>query len=147
MIKINCSIDSAFNEINTGVVRNIAKHVIKSQKIKDADLTFIFTSDELLSELKMEFFHKDQLTDVIAFRLNDYKDKLVDGEVYISLPRAKENSLEFDQPYEKELSRLIIHGCLHVLGYDDQTSNEKKLMTSLEDEYLNKISWNKIIEI
>tara|TARA_Y100000590_G_scaffold128232_1_gene146615 strand:- start:1449 stop:1892 length:444 start_codon:yes stop_codon:yes gene_type:complete len=147
MIKINCSIDSAFNEINTGVVRNIAKHVIKSQKIKDADLTFIFTSDELLSELKMEFFHKDHLTDVIAFRLNDYKDKLVDGEVYISLPRAKENSLEFDQPYEKELSRLIIHGCLHVLGYDDQTSNEKKLMTSLEDEYLNKISWNKIIEI
>jgi len=147
MIKINCSIDSAFNEINTGVVRNIAKHVIKSQKIKDADLTFVFTSDELLSELKMEFFHKDHLTDVIAFRLNDYKDKLVDGEVYISLPRAKENSLEFDQPYEKELSRLIIHGCLHVLGYDDQTSNEKKLMTSLEDEYLNKISWNKIIEI
>ena len=147
MIKINCSIDSAFNEINTGVVRNIAKHVIKSQKIKDADLTFIFTSDELLSELKMEFFHKDHLTDVIAFRLNDYKYKLVDGEVYISLPRAKENSLEFDQPYEKELSRLIIHGCLHVLGYDDQTSNEKKLMTSLEDEYLNKISWNKIIEI
>tara|TARA_Y100001968_G_scaffold185849_1_gene170194 strand:+ start:234 stop:677 length:444 start_codon:yes stop_codon:yes gene_type:complete len=147
MIKINCSIDSAFNEINTGVVRNIAKHVIKSQKIKDADLTFVFTSDELLSELKMEYFHKDHLTDVIAFRLNDYKDKLVDGEVYISLPRAKENSLEFDQPYEKELSRLIIHGCLHVLGYDDQTSNEKKLMTSLEDEYLNKISWNKIIEI
>ena len=147
MIKINCSIDSSLNEINTGAVRNIAKHVIKSQKIKDADLTFVFTSDELLSELKMEFFHKDHLTDVIAFRLNDYKDKLVDGEVYISLPRAKENSLEFDQPYEKELSRLIIHGCLHVLGYDDQTSNEKKLMTSLEDEYLNKISWNKIIEI
>ena len=147
MIKINCSIDSSLNEINTGAVRNIAKHVIKSQKIKDADLTFVFTSDELLSELKMEFFHKDHLTDVIAFRLNDYKDKLVDGEVYISLPRAKENSLEFDQPYEKELSRLIIHGCLHVLGYDDQTANEKKLMTSLEDEYLNKISWNKIIEI
>ena len=147
MIKINCSIDSSLNEINTGVVRNIAKHVIKSQKIKDADLTFVFTSDELLSELKMEFFHKDHLTDVIAFRLNDYKEKLVDGEVYISLPRAKENSLEFDQPYEKELSRLIIHGCLHVLGYDDQTSNEKKLMTSLEDEYLKKISWNKIIEI
>ena len=147
MIKINCSNDSSLNEINTGVVQNIAKHVIKSEKIKDADLTFVFTSDELLSELKMEFFHKDHLTDVIAFRLNDYKDKLVDGEVYISLPRAKENSLEFDQPYEKELSRLIIHGCLHVLGYDDQTSNEKKLMTSLEDEYLNKISWNKIIEI
>ena len=95
MIKINCSIDSSLNEINTGAVRNIAKHVIKSQKIKDADLTFVFTSDELLSELKMEFFHKDHLTDVIAFRLNDYKDKLVDGEVYISLPRAKENSLEF----------------------------------------------------
>ena len=82
MIKINCSIDSSLNEINTGVVRNIAKHVIKSQKIKDADLTFVFTSDELLSELKMEFFHKDHLTDVIAFRLNDYKEKLVDGEVY-----------------------------------------------------------------
>jgi rRNA maturation RNase YbeY len=99
-----------------------------------------------LSSLKKEFFHKDQWTDVIAFRLNDYDEKELDGEIYISLPRAKENATSFNEPYEKEVTRLIIHGFLHLLGFDDESDEEKKEMTKLENEFLNQTNWQNLFE-
>ena len=65
----------------------------------------------------------------------------IEGEVYISLPRAKENAKIFNQPYEKEVTRLIIHGCLHLIGFKDDTKSEKKTMTELEDDILDKTEW------
>ena len=78
---------------------------------------------------------------MIAFRLNEYGKPLVEGEVYISLPRAKENAKIFDEPYSREVSRLIIHGCLHLIGLKDKTQIEKKNMTNNEDTILKVINW------
>ena len=83
----------------------------------------------------------NQYTDVIAFRLNEYGTPFVEGEVYISLPRAKENAKIFDEPYSKEVSRLIIHGCLHLIGLKDKTPKEKKNMTINENAILKVINW------
>ena len=109
-----------------------------------ADILFVFVLDEFLAELKNKYFQKDHFTDVIAFRLNEYKEALIEGEVYISLPRAKENAKIYDQPYEKEVTRLIIHGCLHLVGFKDDTKSEKKIMTKLEDKLLEKTDWQLI---
>jgi ssRNA-specific RNase YbeY (16S rRNA maturation enzyme) len=65
-------------------VSEIVSHVMKSENKSDADLSYIFGNDDLLNGLKKEFFYKDQFTDVIAFRLNDYEEENVEGEVYIS---------------------------------------------------------------
>jgi len=145
MINVNCTNEISLTVVNNDIVADIAKRVLESMNVIDADLTFIFASDKLLSGLKRKFFNKDHLTDIIAFRLNNYSEKFIEGEIYISLQRVKENSRQFNQPYQKEISRLVIHGCLHLMGYDDKTSNGKKNMTMLENKYLTKTKWDGII--
>ena len=145
MININCSNETSLSVVNNEIVVDITKRVLESMNVEDAELTFIFASDKLLSRLKKKFFNKDHLTDIIAFRLNNYNEKFIEGEVYISLQRVKENSSQFNQPYKKEISRLVIHGCLHLMGYDDKTSIGKKNMTMLENKYLSKTKWDGIV--
>ena len=70
------------------------------------------------------------------------KEKNIEGEIYISLPRAEENAIEFKEPLNRELGRLIIHGCLHLLGFKDESDNEKTDMRKQEDHYLGKIEWD-----
>ena len=142
MIKIHVETDPKFNLLNNKIILDIVIYLFKSKNIKDINLSFIFGDDNLLNSLKKEFFKKDQFTDVIAFRLNDYEEKNIEGEIYISLPRAKENSVKFGEPLNKELGRLIIHGCLHLLGFKDESDNEKADMTKQEDYYLGKIEWD-----
>ncbi len=78
---------------------------------------------------------------MIAFRINEYKDKLIEGEIYICLPVAKENAEFYNETYEKEIARLIIHGGLHLIGYDDITKNERDEMRKLEDKYLKELKF------
>ena len=100
----------------------------------------------MLADLKKKYFLKDQFTDVIAFRLNDYNKSNVEGEIYISLPRARDNAGNFNEPYEKEVSRLIIHGCLHLLGFNDESKKEKKEMTKMENDLLSQVSWKTLFK-
>ena len=144
MIRILSECDPLYDEPNLSFLSEVTTRVLNSQKITKAEITFIFASDELLAELKSEYFNKDHYTDVIAFRLNEYNEKLVEGEIYISLPRAKENAKIFEQPYAKEITRLIVHGCLHLIGFKDKTRVEKKIMTRLEDDILNQTNWELI---
>ena len=144
MIRILSECDPLYGEPNLSFLNEVTTSVLNSQKITKAEITFIFASDALLAELKSKYFNKDHYTDVIAFRLNEYNEKLVEGEIYISLPRAKENAKIFEQPYEKEITRLIVHGCLHLIGFKDKTRVEKKIMTRLEDDILNQTNWELI---
>lgn len=95
----------------------------------------VFTDDELLRQLKNRFFSQDHYTDVIAFNLND-ADGPLEGEIYISMERALENSQLYHEPYLRELMRLIIHGSLHLLGIEDNTPEEQANMRALEDHLL-----------
>ena len=146
MININIESDPNFKEPNHSIVSSLISYVMDYEGIYEADLSYVFGNDKLLNNLKKQFFQKDHFTDVIAFRLNDYDEENVEGEVYISLPRAKANATKFDQPYSKEIARLIIHGSLHLLGYKDSSKKDKIEMTKKEDIYLTKVDWNKIYE-
>lgn len=144
MIRVSCECDPSLKMPDTSFLEKTVKQFFNIYNVKDSDLQFIFGTDDLLSSLKKQFFNKDQFTDVIAFRLNDYKIQTVEGEIYISLPRAKENAELYGEPYEKEVSRLIVHGCLHLLGFNDDSKIEKKKMTKMEDEFLGQINWENI---
>ena len=122
-------------------VEKIVKETFNFKNILNYDISLVFVSDEYLSDLKKKYFKMNQYTDVIAFRLNEYGTPFVEGEVYISLPRAKENAKIFDEPYSREVSRLIIHGCLHLIGLKDKTNIEKENMTNNEDAILKEINW------
>ena len=144
MIDINVEIDPDLLGIDEKESINILKSILEKELISKAKINLIFAKDELLNNLKIEYFQKDHLTDVIAFRINDYTDTEVEGEIYISLERAIDNAKEYDEEVSKELARLIIHGTLHLLNYKDNTDDEKFIMTVLENKYLKDFDWNKI---
>ena len=144
MIKVTSDCDPSFNAPNLMCLQKIVKNIFVTKKIKDAELSYIFCDDEFLSKLKQKFFNKNHLTDVISFRLNSYKEPKIEGEIYISLIRAKENSVIYDEPYGKEVARLIIHGCLHLVGYQDETKNQKKRMNKLENSFLDNMLWTNL---
>lgn len=144
MINIKVETDPELNPPNDKTVSIIITQLFESKGIHNGDLSFIFGNDELLNSLKKEFFNQNHFTDVIAFRMNDYAQENVEGEVYISLPRVEENAKKFNQPFHKELGRLIIHGGLHLLGYEDKTDEEKAEMTRQENQYLDHVNWNQL---
>ena len=144
MITIQIEKDSVLDQPNDDACCKILKTVLENHGNDDGTITVILGQDELLRSLKKQFFKKNQYTDVIAFRLNNYEEKVVEGEVYISLPRARENAKTFGEPFEKEISRLLIHGVLHLLGYKDDTKKSKMVMTSLENKYLKMVQWKKL---
>ena len=146
MIKIRSECDPTLNGPNLSFLKSTVSRILELHNTIKAEVLFVFALDELLADLKNQYFHKNHFTDVIAFRLNEYNETFIEGEVYISLPRAKENAKKFDQPYNKEIARLIIHGSLHLLGYKDSSKKDKIEMTKKEDIYLSKVDWNKIYE-
>jgi rRNA maturation RNase YbeY len=97
-------------------------------------LVFNFCSDESLLKINKEFLNHETLTDVITF---DYSSsKAVSGEVFISVDRVRENAKEFHQDFNDEIKRVMIHGVLHLCGYNDKTAKDKSLMSDMENRHL-----------
>ena len=141
MIQISHGEDLNLDPPISSHAEKIVKETFKFKSILNYDISLVFVSDEYLLGLKKKYLKMNHYTDVIAFRLNEFGTPYVEGEVYISLPRAKENAKIFDEPYSREVSRLIIHGCLHLIGLKDKTHKEKKNMTINEDAILKVINW------
>ncbi len=141
MINIRIETDPSLSGLDDSESETILKHTLQSEKVKSCDISIIFGNKKLLLELKSRFFNINHSTDVIAFRLNEYLEINIEGEIYICLPVAKENAEYFNEPYEKEVARLIIHGGLHLIGYEDGTDDERKNMRELEDKYLKELNY------
>jgi|TARA_B100000401_G_scaffold365701_1_gene263809 metalloprotein, YbeY/UPF0054 family len=144
MINVQIEIDQKLVKLKEKSIIKLVSVVMKSEDIKTAEILLIFTTDNVLMELKKEYFNQEHFTDVIAFRLNDYNENKVEGEIYISVPQVSNNAKQYNQAFNKELSRIIIHGSLHLLNYKDKTPQEKIMMTKKEDYFLNKINWENI---
>ena len=139
---ININIENNTNDsihLSNNWIKLICKTILKENNYSEGKITIIFTNDRQLAQFKKQYFNQDLLTDVIAFNLEEKYDPL-EGEIYISIDRVKENSLEFNENIINELKRVIIHGCLHLIGYKDESIKQKKQMTHLENQYL-KISY------
>ena len=144
MINVQIETDQKLVKLKENHILKLVSVVMKSEDIKNAEILFIFTTDNVLMELKKKYFNQEHFTDVIAFRLNDYNEDKVEGEIYISVPQVRNNAKQYNQAFNKELSRIIIHGSLHLLNYKDKTPQEKIMMTKKEDYFLNKINWENI---
>ncbi len=112
--------------------------VTQDHNVSEGNIQIVFTTDEALAEMKLKYFGADAYTDIIAFNLNE-EDEALEGELYISAERAKENAAEFGETHLDELRRLVIHGVLHLLGYDDQTDEDRAAMRELENQFLSRI--------
>ena len=124
-------------DLDDGWLQTVCQNILQDNHHINGDITLIISEDKKLRKLKKTYFHKDILTDVITFNLEE-EGEPIEGEIYISLERIRENAQKFKQDIAIEIRRVIIHGCLHLIGYDDKTLEEKKEMTRLEDYYLNQ---------
>ena len=140
MIEIIQECDPSLKTPKFEIVKEIAEFLLKDKCIKNAKLSFIFCSDDLLSKLKKRYFGVDQLTDVITFDLSEDVDNLLEAEIYISLKQARINAKKYQQTFNDEVARLIIHGLLHLLGLNDQTSSESVEMKKSENQYLKMVN-------
>tara|TARA_S200000501_G_C20829570_1_gene746574 strand:+ start:1354 stop:1797 length:444 start_codon:yes stop_codon:yes gene_type:complete len=140
MIKVDIYCDPAIIlKPNETKIKKIIKTVYENENVYDSHVSIIFTNDELVNSLKKFFFKINELTDVIAFRLNDYSEKNVEGEVYISVERVFYNAKKYNEKKTNEISRVLIHGILHLLNYKDNEKESKDLMTSKENHYMTKV--------
>ena len=121
------------------LIDNCVKEILISKKINNAEISIILTDKEYLSKLKKEYFKVDQYTDVIAFNLEDENED-IDGEIYISIDNVLDNSKIFNTTFSNEFSRVLIHGVLHLMGYNDDNESNIKKMRALEDKYLLNLS-------
>ena len=146
MKEINIHSNPEYDTPNEKICKSIINYVFSKEKINLYEISVIFTSDIYVSDLKKRFFLKDQWTDVIAFPLHSNKKEKIEGEIYISMPTAKQNADKFNQAYEKEVARLIIHGVLHLLDYSDQSYKGKKTMSKMEENILKETRWKNLFE-
>jgi len=119
---------------NKNLLKKWLKDLIEMEHASPGQINIIFTSDSHLLELNKEYLSKDYLTDIITF---DYSgNQQVAGDLFISISRVLDNSKTFAVTFEMELKRVIVHGVLHLLGYDDGSEKEKSQMRRMEDKYL-----------
>lgn len=103
---------------------------------KIESIVFVFCSDNALLKMNKDFLNHNYYTDILTFDLSEKKNNLF-GEIYISTDRVIENALRFKTTFKKELSRVMIHGILHLMGYDDKTPSKAQKMRLKEDTCLS----------
>ena len=111
------------------------KNVADKEGFKIKNLNYIFCSDEYLHKINVDYLDHDTFTDIITFD-NSEDETTIEGDIFVSIERVKENSQKLNTVFDEELKRVIVHGLLHLCGYDDHSVEDKAEMRRLEGEYI-----------
>ncbi len=133
MINFNYETDFILN--NEVVYSDWILKVIQSENKSLGEINYIFCDDEYLHKINMEYLQHDTLTDIISF---DYTvGNEINGDIFVSVERVRDNANDFKVSFEEELKRVLIHGVLHYCGYKDKSEEDEVIMRSKEDEKIN----------
>ncbi len=113
-------------------IRNWIQKVIETENKFTGEINFIFCDDEYLHDLNVKYLFHDTLTDIISF--DNSVGNTLQGDIFISIERVRENSANFKVEFTEELKRVIVHGVLHFCGYKDKTERERSEMRRKEEE-------------
>ena len=117
-------------------IKSWIKKIIELEKKKTGEINFVFTNDEEVLKANIQFLDHNTYTDIITF---DYcEDKMINGDIIISIDRVKENAHKFESTFPSELKRVLIHGILHLCGYKDKSSKDAAVMREKENWALKK---------
>jgi len=127
--------DIDFKVVNPIKTKKWIKNASFSEGYEVSQLNYIFCSDEYLLEINKQYLDHDYFTDIITFD-NSEEDKELEGDIYISVDRVRDNAETFHTDFDSEMRRVLIHGLLHLVGYEDSSEALKTAMRAKEDEYL-----------
>ena len=109
--------------------------VAESEIRRIGDGNIIFCSDNYILDVNLKYLQHDYFTDIITF---DYcENNVLSGDLFISVDSVRENSVFYNTEFEDELNRVMVHGILHLIGYDDHTEEDQKVMREKENYYLS----------
>lgn len=112
--------------------------VIHDHGYDPGDVNIIFTSNDYLLEVNKEYLNHNYFTDVITFNYNE--EKLISGDIFVSVEQVQINSEEYNSSFQRELARVLIHGVLHLLGLNDTNEEERKIIRKEEDRALSLLN-------
>lgn len=121
---------------------SLIKHTLFHEKVNNAIFSIIFVNDEEIHKINKEYRNVDRVTDVISFAFEDNEDILYNnirvlGDIYICIPQMQRQAKEYGHSEKRELSFLVVHGLLHLLGYDHMNKDDEEEMFSLQELMLN----------
>lgn len=117
-------------------VRDWLDQVCADHEYEIENLNYIFCSDEYLLDINKTYLKHNFYTDIITFDQSE-EDNVIEGDIFISTERVKDNALTTDEFYDNEMIRVLVHGILHLLGYKDKSKEEQEEMRKKEDEYIS----------
>ena len=130
MISFNYETD--FELENEAQYEDWISRIIESEGFDEGEINYIFCDDEYLHKINLEYLDHDTLTDIISF---DYTvGNVLQGDIFVSIERVKDNAKDFKVSFEEELKRVLSHGVLHYCGYKDKSPKDEALMRSKEEE-------------
>ena len=128
---------------NYEYLNEVINYTINKMNIKDSVFDIIFIDDEEMHKMNKTYRGIDRTTDVLSFALNDNKhiNAIINslGDIFISIPKMKSQAIEYEHSEKRELSFLVVHGLLHLLGYDHMNESDEKIMFSLQKEILDEL--------
>lgn len=134
MITYHCE-DISFDLKSKLLNNRWIKTVCISESKRLGDIAFIFCSDDYILDVNVEYLGHDYYTDIITF---DYcEGDRISGDLFISIDSVRDNAEHFGVDFETELNRVMVHGVLHLIGYDDHSDEDIKMMRAKEDYYIN----------
>ena len=128
--------EKTFKIKNRKKLRLLLKKVCKYEKVNLGYINCVFCSDKHLLEINKKHLKHNFLTDIITFDFSEEKNH-IEGDLYISVDRVKDNAKKYKDTFLEESTRVILHGLLHLIGYKDKTEKEKKRMRVLENKYVS----------
>ena len=122
--------------IRKNQIKDITQIVLSNEGALEAQINIIIVDDKYIIRLNKEYLNKNTTTDVLSFNLSDDGEEELEGEVYANIDQIKRQASDSQVPLKEEIYRIVIHGLLHLLGYDDQTGKQQQIMIQKEDQYL-----------
>src|SRR5438477_9658406 len=137
LLSIEVNSDQQPHVIDRARLKKAVRLILEDAGIKSAEISIAVVSDERIHELNRQYLQHDYPTDVLSFVLDHNQDKQsLDGEIIVSADHAASQALQYGWSASDELLLYVIHGCLHLVGYDDTTAEAKRAMREAEAEFL-----------
>lgn len=134
---INFITEGVFMVESPDVYRSWILDAVENESFELGELTILFCDDAHLHKLNLEFLRHDTLTDILTF---DYSvGKRIDGDICISIDRVRDNATHYGVNFLNELARVMIHGVLHLCGYNDKEEHEKEIIRNKESHYMSQL--------